>query len=317
MLFAAIGLTVLSALAVNWGYVREHAAAASLPPLSARRPRESLRALLGARAWLTGFATETAGFLCFVGALALAPLALVQSLAAGGIAILALLTARFSRRRLEPRERLGAALAVAGLVLLGISLAGGSSEGSAGRWAAIALWLVLSAAAAGAALRLAGGRGVGYGLAAGVLFAAGDVTTKTVVTGGARLAFLPALFAAYGLGTSLLQLGFQKGGALATAGTATLLTDALPILAGTTLYAEPFPAGALGPLRGVAFAALVVAAVAFARADAMLKPGCPNAAVSSTASSAMSRRKKRATVQSATTRSFRDVSAAGRGGTSG
>jgi hypothetical protein len=79
----AILLTLASAVLINWAWIREHDAASALPPLSVRRPRESLKILFTDRAWLTGFLTESGGFLCYVGALALAPLALVQSLSAG------------------------------------------------------------------------------------------------------------------------------------------------------------------------------------------------------------------------------------------
>jgi hypothetical protein len=144
-------------------------------------------------------------------------------------------------------------------------------------------WVLASAALAGLALRFGPRLGIpavpSYGLAAGVLFAAGDVTTETVTRGGVGLAFLPALFAAYGLGTAVLQLGFQRGGALATAGTATLFTNALPIVAGTVVYREPFPDGTLGVLRLLAFVLLVIGATALTRGDAITKPGCPKAAL--------------------------------------
>lgn len=70
-------------------YLREHDAAAALPILSMRRPLHSLGLLFQDRTWLTGFAMETAGFLLYAAALALAPLALVQSIGASGIGILA------------------------------------------------------------------------------------------------------------------------------------------------------------------------------------------------------------------------------------
>ena len=40
---AGLVLSFVSALAVNWAYSREHDAANTLPPLSARRPIESAR----------------------------------------------------------------------------------------------------------------------------------------------------------------------------------------------------------------------------------------------------------------------------------
>src|SRR5215831_7528407 len=110
----AILLTFVSAVLINWAWIREHDAASALPPLSVKRPRESLRILLTNRRWLGGFATETGGFLCYVGALALAPLALVQSLSAGGIAILAFLSSRVAGVKLARREVLGVAIAAVG-----------------------------------------------------------------------------------------------------------------------------------------------------------------------------------------------------------
>src|SRR5262249_3574011 len=61
-----------------------------------------------------------------------------------------------------------------------------------------------------------------------------------------------------------LQLGFQRGGALATAGVSTLLTNALPIAAGATIFHEGLPGGALGAARLLAFAAVVAGAALFA-----------------------------------------------------
>jgi len=98
------------------------------------------------------------------------------------------------------------------------------------------------------------------------------VTTKAVVTGGARMLFIPGMILAYSFGTIVLQLGFQKGGALTTAGMTTLFTNALPIIAGTTLYDEPFPGGELGVLRGIAFATLIAGAALLSRPKPAAEP---------------------------------------------
>lgn len=263
----ALVLTLASACALNWGYLREHDAASKLPPLSVRRPLRSLRLLIGSRAWLNGFFWETLGFGLYVTALAFAPLALVQAVAAGGIGVLALLVARVSRTGLDPRERLGVAVSVGGLALLGISLAGGSEHGGAGSLPLIALWLGASAGAA--ALAVTSGAtvlrgGAAFGVAAGILFAAGDVGTKAAISGGDHLAVAPALVGFYASGTIVLQMGFQRGRALTTAGIATLGTNAIPIAAAMTLFAEPLPDGPLGVVRLLSFAAVVAGAAALA-----------------------------------------------------
>jgi hypothetical protein len=264
----ALFLTLVSACAVNWGYVTEHRAASRLPPLSPRSPLRSLRLLLGSKLWLLGFASESFGFALYVIAVALAPLALVQAVAAGGIGVLALLVSRAGGARLTARERAGVSVAICGLVLLGISLAGGSEQGEPASWLAVALWLGASAAAA-AALTSAGvaraaGGAAAFGLASGVLFAAGDVATKVVVSDGGHVAVAPAMAVFYASGTVALQMGFQRGRALTAAGIATLGTNAIPIVAAMTVFQEPLPSGALGVLRVAAFVAVVAGAVALA-----------------------------------------------------
>jgi hypothetical protein len=211
---------------------------------------------------------ETGGFLLYVAALALASLALVQSISAGGIGVLAYVGARMSGRPLGSRERNGVFLSILGLAALGVSLAGGSGEGNGGSTAAIVLWLVVTAGVAVLVVvagRVVVGTAVAEGIAGGLFFSLGDVSTKVATQGGARLIFIVPLVIGYGLGTWLLQLGYQRGGALTVAGIATLLTNAVPIAAGTIVLDEPVPSGVYGALRILAFAAVTAGAILLAR----------------------------------------------------
>lgn len=79
--------------------------------------------------------------------------------------------------------------------------------------------------------------------------------------------FTAAVLGCHGLAFVALQLGFQRGGALATAGVSTLAMNALPIAAGTLVFAEGVPGGGLGALRLLAFAAVVAGAALLARAE--------------------------------------------------
>jgi drug/metabolite transporter (DMT)-like permease len=261
----ALVATLASSCALNVGYLLEHAAVSKLPPLSIRSPLKSLRHLLGSRRWLIGFAIEGCGWALFVVALSLAPLSLVQATAAGGIGILAVLVSRVTHEPLSKHEELGVVIAIAGLVLLGISLAGGHGEGGGAGYLTVGLWIGASAVAALVSVQLLSGRigaAPAYGVAAGLLFAAGDISTKAAVEAAdSHLAFVAALIAAYAFGTLVLQAGFQRGSALTTAGIATLLTNALPIVAGMTIFGEPLPHGWLGAVRIAAFACVVVGAV--------------------------------------------------------
>jgi len=67
-----------------------------------------------------------------------------------------------------------------------------------------------------------------------------------------------------GLAFVSLQLAFQRGTALATAGVSTLLTNVLPILAGLIIFAEHLPGGAAGIVRALGFAASVLGATMLA-----------------------------------------------------
>ncbi len=62
-----------------------------------------------------------------------------------------------------------------------------------------------------------------------------------------------------------MQLAFQRGGRLATAGLAVLWTNALPIVAGTVVFGESLPGGFGGAARVAAFALVLVGAVALSR----------------------------------------------------
>jgi hypothetical protein len=271
LLFALASTTI-----VSLAYLREHGAVSGLPALSLRRPVHSLSLLLASRDWLIGFAMEGAGFALYVAALALAPLALVQGMAAGGVGILAVASARIGHRRLSGREVRGAGLAVLGLALLCVSLAGGGDSGGTASLPAIALWLGATVGVAVLVLtsgRALLGRGVAAGVAGGLFFAAGDICTKLTTEGGERVVFAIPLIAGYVLGTSLLQIGYQSAEALTVAGIATLITNALPIAAGTLLLHEGVPSGALGVLRGLAFAAVTAGAILLARPKPEARPG--------------------------------------------
>ena len=266
----AIQLEAVSTTLANLAYLREHDAAAALPALSMRRPIHSLHLLLADRSWLVGFGMETGGFGMYAAALALAPLALVQSIGAGGIGVLAYVSARVSGHRLEPRRQLGVWLSITGLVALGVSLAKASGGGGHGSIGPILAWLAGTAVLALIALgigRLTGSLGVAEGIAGGLLFSIGDISTKLVTGGGARFAFVITLVIGYTIGTSLLQLGYQRSGALTVAGLATLFTNAMPIAAGTVVLGEPIPPGVFGALRVIAFGAVTVGAFLLATPD--------------------------------------------------
>ena len=108
-------------MALNVGYFVQHGATHTMVSLSLRHPLASARLLVANRQWMLGYGAGWVGWGLYIAALSLAPLSLVQSVSAGGVGILAILAHQLGTP-LTRRERLGTAVAVGGLVLLGISL---------------------------------------------------------------------------------------------------------------------------------------------------------------------------------------------------
>jgi hypothetical protein len=66
----------------------------------------------------------------------------------------------------------------------------------------------------------------------------------------------------------VLQSAYQRGDALTAAGTATVVTNAIPIAAGFVLFGETLPHGMRAVLQIAAFSCLVASAVALGHRQA-------------------------------------------------
>jgi hypothetical protein len=272
-LVGALALALGSAALLNVSLFVQHQATGTMAPLTLRHPIRSLLSLFCDLRWLAGWGAGIGGWALYVVAVLFAPLSLVQAVSAGGIGVLAILARRRPGRRDEPGEGLAVAFCLAGLALLLVSFAGGVPTPATPGPRGILAWVGVSGAAAAAAAGLGwrlGRLGAGLGAAAGLLYAAGDISTKGAVDAGA--VFVPLLLACHLLGFLALQLSFQRGGALATAGLATLLGNLVPIAAGIVAFHERIPAGAPGAARLVSFALVVAGAVLLARPEGSAQP---------------------------------------------
>jgi hypothetical protein len=223
------------------------------------------------RQWMVGYATGWVGWGIYIAALSLAPLSLVQAVSAGGVGILAFLAHRLGTP-LGPRERLGAWIAVGGLLLLGGSLTVHARAASTAHTSTLLIVIAVGLAVAGllAGLATRTGRPASLmGCTAGLLFGLGDLATKGAVSGNGPW-FIPLLAACTALGFVALQLAFQRGRVLETAGLSALVNNMIPIVGGLLLFHEALPDGLAGAARLASFAAVVVGAVLLARAPEAL-----------------------------------------------
>jgi S-formylglutathione hydrolase FrmB len=271
-----LALALAATVALETGFVLQHAGASGLPELSLRRVRSSARSLVGARRWLAGFVIGLVGWGLYLGAQRLAPLSLVQAVAAGGIAVLVAIVAAAHRTRPTRSEAVGALVATAGLAALAVSLRHTTAGHLAPAAPPVAICAVLAALAGAAGLAARRGTAAAGGLAAGLLYGAGDISSKLLVTARpigigavAGSGWLYVTLAAHAAGFLALQRSFQRGGAVSSIGPMTAAVNLVPIVAGVALLGDPLPRSSpLLGLRIVAFAATVAGAWMLGRARA-------------------------------------------------
>src|ERR671937_1606884 len=196
-----LGLTlaVAGALATSVAFLLEHRGAVAAPAVDIHHPLRSALALLRSRWFAVGLCLAAFAWALHVGALALAPLSVVQAVFAGGLVFLAALAERCFGFELGPRQWLGVVVTAAGLAV--IALTRGPDTGETNRHALAAL-IALEGGAFTAALALIVESGkqrllrIRQGLllaaAAGTLYGVADVAIKylTDAAGGGVLALL-------------------------------------------------------------------------------------------------------------------------------
>jgi enterochelin esterase-like enzyme len=259
-LWTGLALALAASVALNTSYVLQHRGSSGAVAITPRRPLATLRSLLGSRWWVVGGATGILGWGLHVGALAHAPLSLVQAFVAGGLALAVPLAAWIAGERIGREETGGVAMLVGALALLSVGLRPGGA-GEAVPAGPLALWLAgLGLAAGGLALAARGPRRpVALGLAGGLLYGAADMAIKAVVTAGPVSVWLPAA-ALLTLGAFFaFQRGLQTGEAVPVIALMTAGTNAGSILGGFLVFGDPLgttPAAVAAHALGLALVGL-------------------------------------------------------------
>jgi hypothetical protein len=267
-------LALATAFASVLGFLYKHRGAVESPQVQMRRPVRTSLALFRSRWYTLGILIAMAGWGLHVGALALAPISLVQSVIAGGLVLLTVTADRLFAHEVTRREWIGVALAALGLAFLAATLEGaGDAAHSDYETSRLATYIVVVSclAVAVSALGLGGPReGVMLGAAAGLFWAASDTSIKALSdelgeAGAAAILFSPlaaviAVASAAGLVVSARSL--QIGKAVPVIAVTSVAANALTIAAGPLVFAEPFPEDPFGVVLRVSAFALVIAAAA-------------------------------------------------------
>src|ERR1051325_3150808 len=122
-MIVGLGLALGSALGTSLAFLFKQRGALLAPPVRARHPLRSAAGLFRSRWFSLGSGVALGARWGHVGALALAPLSVVQSVLSGGLVFLAVLAERYFGFRLGRRQWTGLIVTAAGLA--GIAVTGG------------------------------------------------------------------------------------------------------------------------------------------------------------------------------------------------
>lgn len=255
------------------GFLYKHRGAVESPAVEMSRPVGSSLALFRSRWYLLGLGVALAGWGLHVGALALAPISLVQSVIAGGLVLLTVTADRLFAHRVTRREWVGVGLAALGLAFLAATLSGtgndSHSDYESGRLIAYLAVVGIGAVAVAVGARRSVREGVLLGASAGLFWAASDTSIKALSgelgdSSWATIVFSPlAVVIAVGsiVGLVVSARSLQLGKAVPVIAITSVAANALTIAAGPLVFEEPFPDTPLGVvLRLCAFVLVIVAA---------------------------------------------------------
>ena len=267
-------LSVATALCSIVGFLYKHRGAVEQPDVEWRRPLWSLFMLFSSGWYALGVAIAVAGWGTHVGALALAPISLVQATIAGGLVMLTVIADRFFAHRVTRREWIGVALAAAGLAFLAATLDGGGDSAHSDYESATLAVFVALVIFAGIATVVIAGRGPREGVllaaSAGLLWAASDTTIKALSDRLGEESFIWIVLSPLGLLVLVLSLGgalvsarsLQLGPVVSVIAVTCVAANSLTIAAGPIVFEEPMPDNALGLIVRVLAFALVICAAA-------------------------------------------------------
>ena len=166
------------------GFLYKHRGAVESPQVELRRPVRTSLALFRSPWYTLGIVVAMAGWGLHVGALALAPISLVQSVIAGGLVLLTVTADRLFAHQVTRREWIGVGLAALGLAFLAATLEGAGDEAHADYETARLLAYLVVVGAAAIAVAVAAIRnsreGVMLGVSAGLFWAASDTSIKAL-----------------------------------------------------------------------------------------------------------------------------------------
>jgi hypothetical protein len=267
-------LALACAFVANLGFFLKYRGANEVPKVRVLHPLRSARSLYSSKWFTLGMLTATASWGLHVGALALAPMSVVQVALAGGVVLIAVMADRLFGYDVGPRQWVGLMLTAAGLVLLGVTLP--AMHGAHSHFSDAAMISFEAGLFGLGGLLIMGPRmggpvehhGMMLGAAAGILFGVSDTAIKalTGITGAhglLGLALSPWL--AVALLASVVAFyasarGLQDGEAVPVIAVTGSAANIAGIAGGIIVFGDPMAGSPWGVvLQALAFVLVIVA----------------------------------------------------------
>lgn len=273
-MIAGLALAVACAVATSVAFLLKHRGAVLAPPVRVRHPLRSAADLFRSRWFAFGWVVAVGAWGLHVGALALAPLSIVQAVLAGGLVFVAVFAERFFGFRLGRRQWAGVIVTALGLAVIGVTT--GGDEAQARPYAVAALIAVECGVLVAGVLVAAFAthhrvpsvvQGLLLGAAAGALFGVSDIAIKFLVddiasgvlelispwTAAALIASVVAFYAS--------ARGLQIGPGVEVIAITSVAANLTAIIGGILVFRDPIGSDALEVVgRVLAFALVIVGA---------------------------------------------------------
>jgi drug/metabolite transporter (DMT)-like permease len=274
LLQLGILLALFCAFATNVGFLLKHRGACAAPDVSLKHPVASAVGLFRSTWFAVGMLVALVAWVFHVGALALAPLSVVQAVIAGGLVFLTVLAERYFGYSVGTRQWAGVGLTALGLVLLAITLPHNGGHASYSTAAMIAFESALLVLGTFLVLSKKLGshqhHGVMLGTAAGILFGVSDVAIKALTSGLGESGVLAGVLMSPWLFTCIAASvvafyasarGLQKGEAVPVITLTSAAANVTAISGGILVFGDPMPNDPLGiVIQSFAFVLVIVAA---------------------------------------------------------
>src|SRR3954452_7265201 len=262
-------MSLVTALMSVLGFFLKHRGAVAAPDVELSRPVASTVALFRSPVYVLGCVVATTSWGFHVGALALAPISIVQTVIAGGLVLVTVLADRVFGQSVTRRDWIGVGLTAAGLAFLAATLEGTADSAHSTYGSGALAAVVGGATVVGLALAVRARSGPLLAVSAGLLWAGSDVTIKALSSkaGDLGAAVIVHPFAFVILALSLVGLlvsarSLQMGPVVPVIALTSATANALTIAAGPLMFREPLPSGHGAMLIRLAAFALVITAAA-------------------------------------------------------